>query len=287
MSEPIVRASADLRLLRAAVFAAACVALSAVGHTVAADGHLVPVWTLGIAAVLVFLVAAPLAGRERSLPGIAAGLALGQVALHALFGLGQGISASRADDGGQRLVDLARTLLCNDRMASGLTEPRARQLLSDAGLGHLTTAHQSGAGATGHTEHLAGGADLVSGLDGFTAWNGLQLALRGVLAMASGPMLLGHLAAALATGMLLRRGEAALWRLVRLSAVAADELLLRSLRDALHWVRACGSERTDAVRPVRSTSYRPPLTPAEPEALRHSVTRRGPPCPRDDLALTA
>ncbi|MCZ9339324.1 hypothetical protein NGM37_16245, partial [Streptomyces sp. TRM76130] len=34
-------------------------------------------------------VAAPLAGRERSLPGIAALLAFGQTALHALFGVCQ------------------------------------------------------------------------------------------------------------------------------------------------------------------------------------------------------
>lgn len=285
MSEPIVRASADLRLLRAAVFTAACVALSAVGHTLAAGGHSVPWWTLGVAAVLVFAVVAPLAGRERSLPGIAAGLALGQVALHGVFSLGQTVTASRADDDGQRLVDLARSLLCNDRVAADLTESHARRLLSDAGLGHLAASHQGGGTGTG--EHLAGGADGVSGADAVGVMDGLQLALRGMLAVTSGPMLLGHLAAALATGLLLRRGEAALWRLVRLSAVAADDLLLRALRDALHWVRAYDGERVDVVRPGQTVCHRALLGPVEPETLRHSVSRRGPPRTRDELALTA
>lgn len=298
MSDPLVRASADLRLLRAAVFTTACVALSAAGHTLAAGGHTVPLWTLGVAAGLVFAVAAPLAGRERSLPGIAAGLALGQVALHGVFSVGQSLTATRqaasgqTDGGGQRLIDLAHGLVCGSGRVD-LTETRAAQLLWDAGLGYLVSANQSGAGTGGG--HHAGGAEAsgphalpsADGVDATGIAEELQLALHSVLHAASSPMLLGHLAAALATGLLLRRGEAALWQLVRLSVVAADELSLRALRDALHWVRSYTDEPAGPVRPVRTVSHRALLGPHEPAALQHSVSRRGPPRARDELALTA
>ena len=84
----MTRFGGDLRILRAAVFAAVCVVLGAAGHTLASCDT-VPLWTLGAGFLGVVLVAAPLAGRERSLPGIATLLALGQTVLHALFGLGQ------------------------------------------------------------------------------------------------------------------------------------------------------------------------------------------------------
>src|SRR5213595_1120647 len=82
------RSAADLRLLRAAVFAAVCVMLSAAGHVLGSTAT-VPLWTLSLGFLAVFCVALPLAGRERSLPGIAATLGAGQIALHSLFGLGQ------------------------------------------------------------------------------------------------------------------------------------------------------------------------------------------------------
>src|ERR1051325_3027616 len=82
------RAGTGLRVLRAAVFAAVCVVLAAAGHTLASCAT-VPLWTLGAGVVGVVAVAAPLAGRARSLPGIAALLAVGQIVLHTLFGLGQ------------------------------------------------------------------------------------------------------------------------------------------------------------------------------------------------------
>ncbi|MDG4864185.1 hypothetical protein P8605_39195, partial [Streptomyces sp. T-3] len=82
------RAGEDLRLLRAAVFAAVCVVLSAGGHALASCAA-VPLWTLAAGFVAVLAVAAPLAGRARSMPGIAGGLAIGQLGLHVLFGLGQ------------------------------------------------------------------------------------------------------------------------------------------------------------------------------------------------------
>ena len=57
-----------MRLLRTAVFTAVCVVLSAAGTWLAA-GAGVPGWTLVAGFAGVFAVAAPLAGRERTLPG--------------------------------------------------------------------------------------------------------------------------------------------------------------------------------------------------------------------------
>ncbi|MBB1242323.1 hypothetical protein GL263_01845 [Streptomyces durbertensis] len=274
MYVPVVRASAGLRLLRAAVFTAACVALSAAAHLVAGGGA-VPLWTLGVAVAAVFAVAAPLAGRERALPGIAAGLALGQVALHTLFTTGHLLAARGSRDDG-RLIELARGLLCGER-AAALSLPQARAVLADAGLGH----HASAAAHTTADPQLA-----------FSVLDCVRFAVRGALATATGPMLLGHLAAAVAAGWLLRRGEAALWRLVRLSVLVVDgvlgELSLRALRDALAWARALVALRAgDTPARVGRAEEDGSRTPPEPEALRHAVVRRGPPARRQDFAPTA
>jgi hypothetical protein len=98
-----VRADAGMRLLRAAVFSAVCVALSAVGHTMA-SGAGIPLWALLVGWAAICCLATPLAGRECSMPGITATLLCGQVALHLGFCLAQGrapaAAAPSADGGG-------------------------------------------------------------------------------------------------------------------------------------------------------------------------------------------
>src|SRR5690242_17319775 len=89
------RTGAELRILRAAAFAAVCVVLAAAGHSLAACAA-VPLWTLGAGFLGALVLVAPLAGRDRSLPGIAALLALGQTALHILFGLAEHAMATTA-----------------------------------------------------------------------------------------------------------------------------------------------------------------------------------------------
>ncbi|MCK7623288.1 hypothetical protein MUU72_09295 [Streptomyces sp. RS10V-4] len=259
-SVPPARAAADLRLLRAAVFTAVCVTLSAAGH-MAASFAAVPLWTLGLAAVAVFAVAAPLAGRERALPGIAAGLAVGQLVLHALFAWGQHPMPVRpAGLSDQAAVALARHLTCGldgVRMDGGT----ARQLLGPGGPDLAAEAGLTGAGG-----HPAGAA--------------------GVPVMAhclapSLPMLLGHLLAALGLGWLLRRGEAALWRLVRLSAPAAGELAARArvgmVRRSLTLVRALLVVLGAAAEGRRFPRARGDEPAPQDPALHHSVVRRGPP----------
>ncbi|WP_171164865.1 hypothetical protein [Streptomyces sp. I05A-00742] len=267
MPHPVARAGADLRLTRAAVFTAVCVLLSAVGHALASCAA-VPVWTLAAGFAAVFALVAPLAGRERSLPGIAVCLAVGQVALHALFALGQrgpeAVPRRSGHDG--PLVSFAGRLLCNARPPASPAE--ARRILTDAG---LDPAAAQGAQGIQGAQGAHGAQGNASGV-----LEGVAHALTPSL-----PMLLGHVLAALAVGWLLRRGEVALWRVVRLSAqparALAEAAFVRALRAASVLVRvlSAGTVREQAV-PARRTSGDEARPAREPE-LQHFVIRRGPP----------
>ncbi|MGP9019730.1 hypothetical protein ACT1U9_15205 [Streptomyces sp. BR1] len=265
-------AGAGLRLLRAALFAAVCVVLSALGHVLAACAT-VPWWTLLAGFLGVFAVAAPLAGRERSLASIAGALAAGQLGLHSLFGIGQHTAAVSGDGstGDMSLLRLAAKLVCGPTAAAQLTASDARRIVTDAGL-----RPPPGAAAPAH-ESMAG----MASMPGMTGQASAHTVVAGLLP--SLPMLLGHLLAALLTGWLMRRGEAALFRLARLSAeaatAAAHGACVRSLRAALALVRAlrAGLPGAPGHGPrVPLAQLAVPL-PSAGDALQHSVIRRGPP----------
>ncbi|MFI8824146.1 hypothetical protein [Streptomyces sp. NPDC053431] len=250
------------RMLRAAVFTAVCVVLSALGHALAAcEG--IALWSAVAGFLGVFGITVLFSGRERSLPVIVGALAAGQVGLHALFGLGQRPPAlgARTDE---TLLRLAAKLVCG-RGTATMSPADAAGIIRDAGLAPASTtvgAHHHMAGMTDAANATARSAELVPSL----------------------PMLLGHLLAALATGWLLRRGDLALGRLVALSAQGAVELaecaLVRALRAALSLVRALlaglpGAPVTGPRPPARTASDSSP--PPAAEALQHTVIRRGPP----------
>ncbi|MHA5048009.1 hypothetical protein [Streptomyces sp. SD15] len=253
------RSGYEVRTLRAAVFAAVCVALAAAGHGIASCTT-VPLWTLGAGFLAVFAVAAAPAGRERSLPGIAALLAVGQTALHTLFGLGTTTvgssvsgSMSMAD---ASLVERAARLVCGTT-AAAISPAQAQKILADARID------------TGTTLSMHHPADAMS----TTADSSMSV-------LPSLPMLLGHVLAALAAGWMLRHGDLALLRLMRLSAHGVTEgALVRSLRGALALVRAlrAGLPGTPGVAPRAPRTAL--LTPPKPRTttLQHTVIRRGPP----------
>ncbi|MFP3989320.1 hypothetical protein U9R90_17840 [Streptomyces sp. E11-3] len=263
-----MRTGLGLRLLRAAVFAAVCVALSAGGHTLASNAT-VPLWTLGVGFAAVFAVAAPLAGRDRALPGIAAALAVGQVGLHGLFGAGQQHTAHVAT-ADAALVERAARLVCGAGTAA-LSPTQAYQILVAARLepGGAPHAYPHAAPATG------GDTALES--------------LRHCAAMLPDlPMLLGHLLAALAAGWLLRRGDLALLRLSELPLYGvAEGALVRSLRAALSLVRALTAGLPGAPAPGPRTPRTALVAPPSlrTTALQHTVIRRGP--PHAELVLAA
>ncbi|MGW2442656.1 hypothetical protein [Streptomyces sp. NPDC001675] len=256
---------AGLRMLRAAVFAAVCVVLAAAGHTLASCAR-VPLWTLGAGFAGSLLIVAPLAGRARSLPGIAALLALGQTVLHTLFGLGQHGAAGAmpmgpmtTPDSDGVLVERAARLLCGSS-ASALTPGHAYRLLLDA---HLVDPAGAPAGAMPPMHHMAAGS------------GGSPASM-----LPSVPMVLGHVLAAVVTGWLLRRGDLAVLRLIELSAHGVTEgALVRSLRAALALTRVLCAGLLPAAEPHprgrRAARDEPPAP--RTTALQHTVIRRGPP----------
>ncbi|MFD9413692.1 hypothetical protein ACFWC9_03045 [Streptomyces goshikiensis] len=257
-------AGAGLRTIRAAVFTAVCVVLSAAGHAVASCAT-VPWWVLGIAFLAVFAVAATLAGRRRTLPGIAAGLTVGQLGLHALFGLGQHSAAAAPAAGGATSSDTSLAALAAQLVCGGNSVPLspadARRVLEAAGLDPAAMAGQ--AAAQGHTAH----AHLT------------QAATAPTTGLFSPAMMTGHLLAALAAGWLLGRGDAALFRLVELSRLSGDSDPVRPLRAALAFVRTLvsGLPGTPPRTPRGSRTAAAPAAPTGREALQHTVIRRGPP----------
>ncbi|MFD6284970.1 hypothetical protein [Streptomyces sp. NPDC060205] len=265
------RTGGDLRVLRAAVFTAVCVVLAAAGHSIASCAT-VPLWSLGVGFLAVFAVAAPLAGRERSLPGITVLLATGQTVLHTLFGLGQhGTSAatSTASTGvDTSLVARAARLVCGASVAT-LSPAQAQRILADAQLG-------TGAGSTGGIGGTGTGTSHA-----LHEQTGAMSAAAGSPAsvLPSLPMLLGHVLAAVAAGWLLRRGDIALRRLLRLSAHGVAEGPLVSLRGALALVRALLSGLPGVLPALPGAPRGWAYEPAAPRttALQHSVSRRGPP----------
>ncbi|MFE1412391.1 hypothetical protein ACFW6F_16520 [Streptomyces sp. NPDC058746] len=266
---------AGLRMIRAAVFTAVCVVLSGAGHALASCAT-VPWWSLCLGFAAVFAVAAPLAGRRRTLPAITAALATGQLALHTLFGLGQhSAAAGRAPVGGPAdeasLAALAARLVCGGNSVP-LSPADARQVLESAGLDPAALAAQAGdLAAQGHAAHAhMGGAATAAPATG----------------LLTPAMLIGHLLAALAAGWLLGRGDAALSRLLELSRLSAEAAPVRPLRAALALVRALGAGLPGAPDVARQTARTgsDPAASTGREALQHTVIRRGPPTA---LALAA
>ncbi|MFF5144311.1 hypothetical protein ACFY6U_32115 [Streptomyces sp. NPDC013157] len=277
------RTGSGLRLLRAAVFAALCVVLAAAGHTLASCAA-VPLWTLGAGFLGTLALAAPLAGRARSLPGIVALLAVVQTVLHTLFGLGQ--HGGSAMSGGSMSASSMASMSSMSMSDASLVE-RAARLVCGAGAAQispahaykiLTDAHLSTSGAATGTSGAARAAD-ATGASGSL--------------LPSVPMLLGHVLAAVVAGWLLRRGDLALLRLIQLSADSAhgvaEGALIRSLRGALALARAlCAGLVAVPEAPARGRRSTWDIPPApRTVALQHSVIRRGPPAAAAVLVLAA
>jgi len=240
----------DLRFARAVPFALVCTLIAAAGHCLAGGGDVAaPALAVGFAAVCALAVL--LGGRERSLLAIAAALGAGQLGLHTLFhnfGAQTSSMVGMHHGGGLTLPQVAGQLLCDDRVGGGLTvvplDTTPEQVVSAAGLDPQAYA----------------AAAPQAGLLGLTP-----------------AMLLGHLAAALLAGWWLRRGEAALWRLLQLTAVAAQEFAA-PLRTAFALLASlllgtAGDGRAARPSAGPAEDWRLPAA----AALRHSVIRRGPP----------
>ena len=273
LRRPMRALALDLRALRALPFATVCVVVSGLGHSLGGGGT-VTLPALLVGGLVVWAVATALAGRERSLGSIAAGLAVGQLGLHLFFhetcgamagmpGMDMTAAAgSSATDsgGGNALTELALRLICGpgaSGSAAGALPPgtTAGQIVSRAGL----------------DPHL-----VVTALPHLDFWT--RSAVLGLTPL----MLLGHLGAALAIGWWLRCGEAAVWRTAR-AIVSHAETAARTWAVPLRTVLALaaallhGLVGLEPTRAGTAAGDRAPWRLPRTALLRHQVVRRGPP----------
>ncbi|WP_371483187.1 hypothetical protein [Kitasatospora sp. NBC_00315] len=109
--------SRAIRALRAAVFTALAVSLSASGQVVV-TGRPLPLGLVAEAAVVVFLLAAALAGSERRLPHISAVMIPVELLLNTAFNLGQSTCAP-VQDAGHLPVRGVNLLVCGGGSVDG------------------------------------------------------------------------------------------------------------------------------------------------------------------------
>ncbi|MEE1800764.1 hypothetical protein PUR57_19150 [Streptomyces sp. JV176] len=167
------------RVVRAAVFAATCVLLAALGH-VRMSGTAVPWWAMIAASATTGVAAWALAGRERGFPAVLSTTVAVQVALHSGFSLVQAMERPQLEIGASFAEQWMWYLLC------GATTPTM----------------------SGHT-HLA----MHGMADGMATSAG-----HGVADMSPTGMLASHLLAALLCGLWLAWGEQAAFRVLRACA---------------------------------------------------------------------
>ncbi|WP_212913663.1 hypothetical protein [Streptomyces sp. TS71-3] len=247
--EPPARAPIELRFLRAAVFAAVCVSLAALGHCLA--GADVPGALALVAGWLAVTgVAAPLAGGRRSPRTIVPALFAGQLGLHVLFCLA---CAPRPAGGHASAAELGRGLLCGGTTSDGASAARAVHLLRAHGVDPAAAAGMPK--ATGGMPHQA--MSLIP----------------------SNGMLAAHAAAALSLGLLLWRVELAVWALAVLPVAVA----LPRLFSGATVLSASLAGAADAARRAARLA-RPPEKAGHAGStdVRHHLVRRGPPaahCP--------
>ncbi|MFJ7903093.1 hypothetical protein ACIQ6V_21795 [Streptomyces sp. NPDC096198] len=266
------------RAMRAAVFAAVCVVLAAIGH-VLMSGSPLPWWVLLASVLGVGAVAWALGGAERGRPAVVA-LTVGvQACLHGCFTLAQ---ASRqavpaAPDDASAVRQWARFLLCGGD-ADPQSAARAYHVAVRAGLTHAMRLPPSDTGgALSHTGHtMSGMGDMasmpgMSGMDGMNGMAGMagipgMHHMGGMTGTASWGMLFAHILAAVLCGLWLAQGERAAFRLLRALADRAF-VPLRLVLAVLLPVPA-----RPRPRPRHSQERRPRRL-----FLAHTLTTRGPP----------
>ncbi|MGX1510258.1 hypothetical protein [Streptomyces collinus] len=176
-----------LRTTRAAVFAAVCVLLAALGH-VTMSGLSVPWWSLVVALVVCAGVAWCLAGRERGLFAVSFAVVAAQSALHTWFSYAQAASMPPMHTGGT---------------ADGMPAGHHSALTAHTGQGraiHSMPHGESVTGATDAMDHATGIGHMMSG------------------GMSSTGMFAAHLLAAVLCGLWLAQGESAVFKAVRACA---------------------------------------------------------------------
>lgn len=230
------------RTVRAAMFAALCVLLTAFGHALM-SGTPVPWWALGCGFAATGATAWALAGRERGFASVVAVAVGAQAVLHELFSWAQAVAGPAAPP-----MDARTTGMPRGHMGS---------------MGHMDPMNPMGhAASLGHA-HSMGGMESMGPMD---SMDSMGHGMAGMpLGMSSTGMLAAHLLAALLCGLWLAYGERAAFRILR----AFAGRLFAPLRLVL------------AVAPPLPPRprARPGRTTRRPRRLLlvHAITSRGPP----------
>ncbi|MFF3202854.1 hypothetical protein [Streptomyces sp. NPDC002962] len=172
------------RTLRAALFAAVCVLLAALGH-VMMSGVEVPAWALAAGVAVTGIAGWSLAGRERGLPLIVTVVVAAQTALHSAFSLAVPGSGAAASEG---------------MGAMGMGSMHMDSMDMNMGMG-MDMDHVSHIGHMSHMSHIGHMSHLGEGISpgGSSSFG----------------MLAAHLLAALLCGLWLAHGEKAAFRILR------------------------------------------------------------------------
>ncbi|MFG2319173.1 hypothetical protein [Streptomyces tendae] len=244
-----------LRVLRAAVFAAVCVVLAALGH-VLMSGEGLPWWVLLSGALAVGAVGWAFGAHERRRRTVA-GLTVGaQTGLHLAFTLAQsGGRPAATPEGARSLREWADHFLCGP-VPTPAQAARAYDIAAAAGLHHAD--HPSRHGADGMVS-MGHGMESMAG-------TGAVHGMTHLAGMSSWGMLAAHVLAAVLCGLWLAQGESAVFKTVRACADRAF-VPLRLVLAVLSPASAPPSLRP-APRPRRRLRQL---------LLVHVLTTRGPP----------
>lgn len=243
-----------LRGLRAAVFAAVCVLLAALGHAVMSDA-VIPGWMLFSAWVGTAAGAWCCAGRERG-PLLVGLLTVGtQAVLHTAFSFGQAVTGSA---GGERSLvrQWADSWLCGAQGMASLGPDHAEQLRM---MRHQMAAMPS----TGHGGQMPGMEHMTGGH--MTGMADPAQQMPGMHGSATG-MLAAHLLVALIGAGWLWGGERAAFQLVRTVSAWLFAPLVLVLRIVL-----------PEARPAVRTARQEPRHTVRQLLLAHTRSLRGPP----------
>ncbi|MBR7834465.1 hypothetical protein KDL01_14415 [Actinospica durhamensis] len=248
----------SLRGARAAVFAAACVGVSAAGHAWMSDAP-IAAWALVVAVLAVGGAAYALGGRQRGFASIAGLMLVGELGLHLLFSAAQqasvhvasgafGVSGASGSSATVWMPDMSRI-----KMAYALP---AVDWLCGHGMADM---HDMAAGGTSAGSGSMASMSWVTSMPWMT-W----LATHGAAGMIG-----VHVVAGLLCAWWLRRGEAAMFQLLRALAGFAVPLLVffvSSARPVLDFT---------VVVPDDTRAH----VPSARGFLVHALVRRGPPTP--------
>ncbi|MFF3741178.1 hypothetical protein [Streptomyces sp. NPDC002566] len=217
------------RALRAAVFAAVCVLLASLGHTMM-SGATVPWWAAIAAVAATGGTAWWLADRERGPLVVASLTVAAQAALHSSFSLAQALALPRTPGGPSLARRWLGYALCGSPSGPGGGHDLASTSTMGASMGSTTSMGPMGpmgSGSSGGTDHAMSAMHAMGSMHDMGAVHSLD---HGTGAMSSTGMLAAHLLAALVCGLWLAHGERAAFRVLRSLAgwfVAPLRLILR------------------------------------------------------------